>query len=119
MISITIHPVDMAGKYAARLDGRLLCESNTPFFSAARVLIARGKDPTERLAMFRDGKSEPDLTGQLGAAAELAVQGERFVKFKPPVGTARKTAPARQINSIPKRSNPDPWAQIRAGVAAI
>jgi hypothetical protein len=96
MISITIHPVDQAGKYEARLDGRLLCESHTPFFSAARILIARGYDPAEKLAMYRAGKAEPDLTGELGEAAKLENR-------RRPLRAVAAAVQARRPSKAPKR----------------
>jgi hypothetical protein len=38
-----------AGRFEARLDGhdRVLCVSRTPFFDAARELLAQGYDPNE------------------------------------------------------------------------
>ena len=78
MIAITIHPaVDRAGKYEARHEGRVLCLSTAPFVDAARVLVARGHDPDESMAMFRAGKSESDLTARLGYAAKIDIHEGR------------------------------------------
>ncbi len=72
MLTITISPAGK-GSYHARLGSRLLCTSKTPFFSAARVLIADGADPTTTLAMAREGSAVVDLRGMLGPAAGLTV----------------------------------------------
>ena len=98
MISIAIHPVDRAGRFEARLDGRLLCTSQTPYLDAARVLIAHDHDPNETLAMYRTGQTEPALTGRLGEAAGLAIHGgrtrERFATWQPYTQDAHQNAPA-------------------------
>jgi hypothetical protein len=72
VLTITISP---AGKesYHARLGSRHLCTSKTPFFSAARVLIADGADPAAILAMTREGSAVVDLRGRLGSAAGLTI----------------------------------------------
>ncbi len=122
MIEIFIHAVDRAGMYEARHEGRLLCRSATPFLDGARCLIARGFDPNETLAMLRTGKSEADLTGKLGEAAQLTVhegrRQPRFVKYRPTVPTGQDSEPVRLKQHTAGRSKADPWEQIRAGVAA-
>ena len=60
--------------YEARLDGRLLCTSRTPFFSAARALIDERADPTETLEMTREGSTQVDIRQTLHVAACLTVE---------------------------------------------
>ena len=65
------------GRYHAHLDGRLLCTSLTPFFSAARVLKAEGVLPQEPLTMTHDGSDTVCLTSTVGEAASFTVDEGR------------------------------------------
>jgi len=62
------------GLYEARLDGRLLCRSRTPFLDAARVLLSEGYDPSIKMLMLRAGSNVCSLTAMIGAAAKLSVE---------------------------------------------
>ena len=70
--------------------------SRTPYFDAARVLIAVGHDPASRLNMRREESASVDLTGTLDLAAKLAVldgphNSPRIVNYRP------LTIPVNQI----------------------
>ena len=78
-----------AGRFEARLDGhdRVLCVSRTPFFDAARKLLAQGYD-TNDLLILRHAASDTDsLRAKLGAAASLTVEetdyGPKLRRWKP------------------------------------
>jgi hypothetical protein len=54
------------------LGDRLLCsDARTPFFDAARVLIAEGHDPEATLVMRHRGSGHDALWAKLGYAATL------------------------------------------------
>jgi hypothetical protein len=72
-IVITLDPGERPGSYRASLDGKTLCISRQPFFTAARELIARGFAPDAQLAMCWRGSSADALRGRLGLAAGLTV----------------------------------------------
>jgi hypothetical protein len=79
--------------FEARLDGRLLCTSGTPFLDSARVLLAEGHGPTATLVMMR-GEVE-SLRGPLGYAASRTVAeahgAPRFGKWTPYPGRSAFT----------------------------
>jgi hypothetical protein len=62
-----------AGRFEARLDGddRVLCVSRTPFFDAARKLLAQGYDPND---LRHAGSDTDSLRAKLGTAASLTVK---------------------------------------------
>lgn len=69
---ITISPAGR-GRFRASLGSRILCTSDTPFLSAARVLMRDGVDPSTPLEMTREGSDKVDLRSTVGAAARLTV----------------------------------------------
>lgn len=76
------------GRYAARLNGRLLCESRTPLLSAARALLREGVAEDTILTMSHEGTSVVSLRAPIGVAAALAVveserEGPRFTRHRP------------------------------------
>jgi len=77
----------VAGMYFASLEGETepLVTSPTPFLCAARVLLARGFAPEERITMRWRGDNFYSLAATLGAAARLAVKEGplRFVRYRP------------------------------------
>ena len=84
-MQITIKPKGDV-EYEASLGGRPLCVSKTPFFAAARALMAEGCDPNEPLELIRGGKVA--LTQRIGDAALLAIRepakgGLGFVRYQP------------------------------------
>jgi hypothetical protein len=83
-IVIVVEPVGHRGCFLARLDERVIvAASSTPFFDAARILIARGYDPGVVLEMRRVGSTAFDLRGPLRVAARLDVKDAKFVKHRP------------------------------------
>lgn len=82
-MNITVSPAER-GRFHARLDGRHLCTSLTPFFSAARVLKAEGVLPQEPLTMTHEGSSTVCLTSTVGEAAGFRVQeDDRGISIRP------------------------------------
>lgn len=69
---ITLSPAGR-GRFRASLGSRILCTSDTPFLSAARVLMRDGVDPSTPLEMTREGSDTVDLRSTVGAAARLTV----------------------------------------------
>ena len=76
-----------AGRFEARLDGRLLCRSRQPLLDAARILLAEGCDPDERIVMRHAGSTVDALSAKVGVAAGLTVSEShgppRFVRWQP------------------------------------
>jgi len=77
------------GNFEARLDGAdyVLCVSRTPFFDAARELVADGYNPDTDL-ILRHGDSGMDcLRAKIGAVASLTVEetdyGPKLRRWKP------------------------------------
>jgi hypothetical protein len=64
------------GYFFARLaaDDRLLARSRTPFFDAARTLIAAGFDPATRLTMMHAGCATESLSATVGPAVQFTVE---------------------------------------------
>ncbi|MFF8802522.1 MULTISPECIES: hypothetical protein [unclassified Methylobacterium] len=72
-MNITVSPAER-GRYHARLDGRLLTTSYTPFFSAARVLQGEGVLPQQPITMTHEGSDVVCLTSTVGEAAGFRVE---------------------------------------------
>jgi hypothetical protein len=89
-IVVSTHSLTSRGyRYAARLNGRLLCISRTPFLSAARVLLDEGVDPETVLTSTREGSDTVSLRSTLGEAAKWTVlenerHGPKRVRYSPP-----------------------------------
>jgi hypothetical protein len=70
---------DGRGRYEVRLpNGELVCISATPFFAAARKLIAIGYDPHSTLVMRHAGSDIDSLRFPLWAAAALTVEETKY-----------------------------------------
>jgi len=112
-LNITVFPRSLTTKgqiYEARLDGVTLCQSLTPFLSAARVLLDVGHSPDSIVTMTHEGSSVVSLRSTLAKVAKLTVvdnhhEGPRFAKYRPlpAIGKAHgvvrggsKTATTRQ-----------------------
>lgn len=66
------------GRFRATLNGSTVIKwSRTPFFDAARVLIAEGRDPAATLIMRRPGSATDALVTRIGAAARLMIREDR------------------------------------------
>lgn len=91
-IELTIHRHKLTCKgqvYEARLNGVPVCQSLTPFFTAARALLDAGHSPDTPLAMKHDGATITSLRSTIGQAARLTVteedkKGLRIKKHRPP-----------------------------------
>jgi len=75
------------GRFEARLDGddRVLCVSRTPFFDAARELVANGYDPNLTLIMRHAGSDTDSLRAKLGTAASLTLEETDYGTQAPPL----------------------------------
>ena len=85
---ITVTPSSRSpGQFEARLNDRQLCVSKTPFFEAARVLMAEGVDPRTMLVMRHAGSQTDSLRASLAAASALTVEetiyGPKLRRWKP------------------------------------
>jgi hypothetical protein len=97
------------GRFEARLDGddRVLCVSRTPFFDAARELMANGYDPNLTLIMRHAGSDTDSLRAKLGTAASLTVEetdyGPKLRRWKPfsTLAVAPSSAPADRGATYP------------------
>jgi hypothetical protein len=70
---IVVRPLGR-GRYAALLDRRELCRSSTPFFAAARRLLAQGHDPSMLLTMSHEGSAIVSMRSTIGRAAGLTIE---------------------------------------------
>jgi hypothetical protein len=98
-----------AGRFEARLGGddRVLCVSRTPFFDAARKLLAQGYDPNDLLMLRHAGSDTDSLRAKLGTAASLTVKetgyGPQLQPWKP-----FSTHPVRARNASDDRAATHP-----------
>lgn len=87
-LTIIVTPAP-TGRYQSRLDGddRVLCISGTPFFDAARKLVAQGHDYDTILLLRHEGSETECLRAKLGMAASLTVEetgyGPQLRRWKP------------------------------------
>jgi len=99
-VRISITTTASGRKWRASLDDKTLCVSASPLIKSARILIAKGLDPTRTIEMWHQHADAWSLRGQLGEVAASLVDGEtakRPAKNKASVdfrGMAA-TAPAR------------------------
>jgi hypothetical protein len=86
IVQIIVRPVGR-GRYAAFLEGHLLCKRETPLLSSARVLKAEGVRDDTSLEMIHEGSTVVALRSTVGSAAGLRVSETggtpRFVPWKP------------------------------------
>jgi hypothetical protein len=78
-IDIEIHSLGCSGpdapeKWAVLLDGEEICRHRVPFYTAARVLLARGVSPEATLRMRHRGSNTIAMTGSIGAMAKRTVR---------------------------------------------
>jgi hypothetical protein len=85
-----VKPTSSGQKWRAYLDGKLLCASSAPLVTAARLLIARGFDPSHTIEIWHQRADAWSLRGRLGAVAGARLEGERKAQRR-----ARNGSPAR------------------------
>ena len=116
VISLVVSPAG-AGLFAARLDGsnEILCVSNTPLFSACRVLLARGlAKPDDVVVMRHVGADAIALRARVRVAAGLTVEdrpsGQKIglAKYRPRTNAVTPRI-ARTASPVPDQ----PRGQIR------
>ena len=66
------------GTFDIRLGDRLLCTSETPLLTAARVLLGEGVDPNTVLEMWWPRSTEFALRGRVRRLARMTVRHGRF-----------------------------------------
>ncbi len=76
------------GRYAALLNGRVLCKSKTPFFTAARKLQREGIPDDTTISMLHEGADLVTLRSTVGYAAgnivvESYTDGPKFGRYRP------------------------------------
>jgi len=113
-LNIVVSPRSLTTKgrlYEARLDGVTLCQSLTPFLSAARVLLDAGHAPDTILTMTHEGSSVVSLRSTLSRAAKLTVvdnrhEGPRFAKYRPlpAIGEAHGAVRGAQKTALTKQA---------------
>lgn len=86
-MNITIRPLGR-GRFAASLGQRLLCESRTPLFTAARILQAEGIPDDTPITMTHEGSSVVAMRSTVGEAADKIVhetekEGPKFKTYRP------------------------------------
>jgi hypothetical protein len=70
--------------FEARVGGRLICVSDTPFLDTARALLSEGVDPTTPIVLMRNGRE--CMTSTVGRAGSLTINESgtpRFRKWSP------------------------------------
>ena len=89
-LTIVLSPASSgSGRFEARLHGydRVLCVSRTPFFDAARELVADGHDPNLTFVQRHAGSDTDGLRAKLRTAASLTVEetdyGPKLRSWKP------------------------------------
>lgn len=95
-MNITIRPLGR-GRFAASFGQRLICESKTPFFTAARILQREGMADDTPISMTHEGSPIVALRSTVGEAADRIVEetdqkGPRFKTYRP---MASNMAPQR------------------------
>jgi hypothetical protein len=66
-------------KWRASVDGETLCVSASPLVRSARILIAKGYDPSSIVELWHQHATAWALRGMLGAVAAVVLDGERKV----------------------------------------
>jgi hypothetical protein len=69
---LTLRPVGR-GRFVASVEGRAVCESRTPVFSAGRALLSEGVSPQEPLIVSHEGSQIVSITTTVGQAAQLTI----------------------------------------------
>jgi len=75
-IRIIIAPTLSGRKWRASLDGETLCVSASPMVASARILIAKGHDPSSIVELWHQHVAAWALRGQLGEVAATLLDGE-------------------------------------------
>jgi hypothetical protein len=85
------------GKWRATLDGKVLCVVTAPLVVAARLLIARGVDPTRIIEMSHGDAEAWSLRGKLSTVAATVLDGETTRQRR-----AKNGSPVRQNGRGPQ-----------------
>jgi hypothetical protein len=85
------------GKWRATLDGKVLCVVTAPLVVAARLLIARGVDPTRIIEMSHGDAEAWSLRGKLSTVAATVLDGETKAQRR-----AKNGSPVHQSGQRPQ-----------------
>jgi hypothetical protein len=95
MIELVINPAGKAGLFLGRVGDESIVRSRQPFLDGARVLLARGYDPSTLYNMRHANSATLSFVATtIGRAAGLSVSDTRtrFQKFAPFEGPIREAA---------------------------
>ena len=86
-MNITIRPLGR-GRFAASVGQREICQSKTPFFTAARILQAEGVPDETPITLTHEGSDIVAMRSTVGEAASRIVEetdanGPRFKRYRP------------------------------------
>lgn len=95
-IRIDVSPM-ARGKWRATLDGKVLCVVTAPLVVAARLLIARGVDPTRIIEMSHGDAEGWSLRGKLSKVAATVLDGETNAQRR-----AKNGSPVHQSGQRPQ-----------------
>jgi hypothetical protein len=74
---VTIAPIASGRKWRATFNGETLCIAAAPMVASARILIAKGYDPSSVVELWHQHADAWALRGKLGAVAATILDGER------------------------------------------
>ena len=116
VVNLTTH-----GRYEARLsgDGTVLCVSTTPFFTAARKLIAAGYVPETILVMRHAGSVTYCLKSSLATAASLTVEDTKYGPRLRPWRALSTLEGARRIERVGDASSSAADLLMREGPVLV
>jgi len=104
-IRIDVSPMARGKWRATTVGGETLCIAAAPLVKAARILIAKGYDPSSIVELWHQHATAWALRGMLGAVAAVVLDGERKVtqptKNGPPAGF-----PANAAQSLAEGAGP-------------
>ncbi len=107
MNRLILTPAKTPGKFIARLDGEVICQSDQPMVDGARELIQRGLDPATPATMRHEGAAHDSFEPLALSAwakwtySETERDGLRRVPYRPrpegafpPTGSPKSDPPA-------------------------
>lgn len=103
-VTLVLRP-EGKGRFAAYLDGALICTSKQPLLDGARELLRRGYDPATLLTSRHEGKAyDSFVPAPIGDLAKLTVRDDKFEKYVAPTAAG----------GSPMRESPAPAPQPKA-----
>jgi hypothetical protein len=110
IVTIIVVPVGRYGNFDAFFasTGQRICRSSAPLLTSARILLARGANPADIIAMVYAAK--PDvvaMTAPIGIAARYDVSNDHFVRHHRKGACGVRFAPPVRFDGAPV-PNPHP-----------